>query len=436
MKRNVPAVISPWRAPCNHMRTWWQQCFFYAYLTTRSMKILFSPAIFLFFLAITLHPSHPAVANEFSGAVKTEGRAFFNEPLFQDQQHHNASLAFAPEYYHQLKNGSSMTIAPFFRTDSADSERSHFDLREMNFLWLTDSFELKVGISKVFWGAAEFVHLVDIINQTDLVEAIDYEEKLGQPMVHLSVPRDWGVVSLFVLPWFRERTFVGRKGRLRPELEIDVDNAQYESDAKDHHVDLAARYSHTLGGADFGLYHFVGTGREPTLVPSLDNLGRPVLVPYYEQIQQTGLDLQLAAGSWLWKFEAIYRTGQGEDFFSGIGGLEYTLFGIFSSEADLGVIAELAYDERGSRATTSFENDIMFGLRLTINDAAGSELLAGIVYDYKDSGRAMTIEANRRLGSGFKATLEAYFFSHLPQEDLLYSFRDDDYISVELAYYF
>jgi hypothetical protein len=396
-----------------------------------------STAAFLFFLAITLtYPSHPAVANEFSGVVETQVRAFFNEPLYQDQHHHNASIAVAPEYYHQLENGSSITIAHFLRADSADDERSHFDVREMNFLWLTDAFEVKIGISKVFWGAAEFVHLVDIINQTDLVEAIDNEEKLGQPMVQLSLSMNRGVVDMFVLPGFRERTFPGRKGRLRPELPVDVDNPRYESSAGDHHVDLALRYSHTLGNADLGLYHFAGTGRDPTLVPSFDFLGRPVLVPYYEQIRQTGLDLQLVAGSWLWKLEAIYRTGQGEDFFSGVGGFEYTLFGILATGADLGIITELAYDERGASATTAFENDIMLGLRLAANDAAGSELLAGIVYDYEDSGRALTIEAARRFGSGFKATMEAYFFSHLSQEDFLYDFRDDDYVSVTLAYYF
>lgn len=130
------------------------------------------------------------------------------------------------------------------------------------------------------------------------------------------------------------------------------------------------------------------------------------------------------------------KLGQGEDFFSAVGGYEYTLFRIFATGADLGIITELAYDERGARATTSFENDIMFGLRLAINDTAGSELLAGIVYDYEDSGRALTIEAARRFGSGFKATLEAYFFSHLSQEDFLYDLHGDDYLSVTLAYYF
>lgn len=35
---------------------------------------------------------------------------------------------------------------------------------------------------------------------------------------------------------------------------------------------------------------------------------------------------------------------------------------------DLGLVSELAYDDRGDSAATPFENDIMFGLRLAVND--------------------------------------------------------------------
>ncbi len=78
----------------------------------------------------------------------------------------------------------------------------------------------QVGLSKVFWGAAEFVHLADIINQTDGVEGFDGEEKLGQPMLRLSLFLDRGTVNAFILPWFRERTFPGKKDRLRTPLVI------------------------------------------------------------------------------------------------------------------------------------------------------------------------------------------------------------------------
>ena len=68
----------------------------------------------------------------------------------------------------------------------------------------------------MFWGVTELRHLVDIINQTDLVENLDGEQKLGQPMVQLTLLKDWGTLDFFAMPYFRERTFTGPDGRPRP----------------------------------------------------------------------------------------------------------------------------------------------------------------------------------------------------------------------------
>ena len=106
------------------------------------------------------------------------------------------------------------TTQLFVREDSMDDERSHADIRELSWLYYSDDWELRLGISKVFWGVAESQHLVDIINQTDAVENVDGEDKLGQPMINLTLIRDWGNVDLFVLPYLRERTFTGVNGLL------------------------------------------------------------------------------------------------------------------------------------------------------------------------------------------------------------------------------
>jgi hypothetical protein len=377
-----------------------------------------------------------AAAHEFSGFVEAEGRYFFHDPLFPEQERNSASIAAQPEYYHEYENGSSFTATLFARIDSADSERSHFDVREFIYLWLGDSWELRFGIGKVFWGVTEFVHLVDIINQTDLVEDIDGEDKLGQPMVNLSLIRGWGTVDLFVLPYFRERTFPGPKGRLRTEPPVDTDNPEYESSAEQQHVDFAIRYSHSLGNWDFGIYNFNGTGREPTLLPDLDESGEPVLIPFYEQINQTGLDMQLVTGNWLLKLEALYRTGQGDDFFSSIGGFEYTFVNFAQSGMDLSLIGEWAYDERGEEATTSFQNDAIVGLRLAVNDAAGTELLVGFSQDLKSSGHFLNVEGSRRFGDNWLLSLVSRFFFDIPEDDPYFNIRDDDYIQLVLSYYF
>ena len=392
---------------------------------------LVTTALVIIMTAVTL-----AFGYELSGYVATEGRIFANDPLFPEQQNSSASIALAPELYHQWGNGSAMIFAPYVRLDNVDSERTHFDIREINYLLVNGSWELRLGIGKVFWGTTEFVHLVDIVNQTDLVEDIDGEDKLGQPMVHFAMVNDWGVIDMFVLPYFRERTFPGPEGRPRLGLIVDTDHPVYESDDEEHHTDYAFRYSHYIGALDFGVSYFTGTGREPTFLPGMDSGGQPILIPFYELIDQTGVDLQVVAGQWLLKLEAIHRTGQGEDFTAHIGGFEYTFVGLGGSAIDFGIIGEWAYDDRGEAATTPYEDDTMAAVRITLNDPAGSEILAGLALDRDSSARIISVEASRRFGSGVKASLEAYAFIELPAGDPLHSLQNDDFVSLEIAYYF
>ena len=201
-------------------------------------------------------------------------------------------------------------------------------------------------------------------------------------------------------------------------------------------MDFAVRYSQTLGEIDLGTYHFRGTGREPTLLLSEDKLGSQVLTPYYQQINQTGLDLQMVAGQWLWKLESIYQTGRNEDFFASAAGFEYTLVNIIGSSMDLGSILEYAYDDRGDTATTGFDNDLMAGLRLAVNDVSSTEVLIGYIHDLDNSSKRLGIEASYRFTDNIKATVEARFFFDIPEDDLLASVLNDDFIEVTLSYYF
>jgi len=314
------------------------------------------------------------------------------------------------------------------RLDQHDSERSHFDIRELTWLKAAENWELRVGMNvassvtsfrKLFWGVTESQHLVDIINQTDLVEHPDTEDKLGQPMINLALIRDWGTVDLFVLPGFRERTFPGSEGRLLSGgIPIDSDQTRYESGAQEKHVDWAVRWEHSLGDWDIGLSHFSGTSREPRFLPGTDGAGKFVLTPYYEQINQTGLDLQITKEDMLWKLEMISRKDQDGSKTALTGGLEYTFVGAFETDADVGVLTEYLFDDRHDNAATPFENDIMLGMRLALNDVQSTELLAGAIFDLDSSASFYLIEASRRLGESWKLSLEAYIYADMPRDDL------------------
>lgn len=378
------------------------------------------------------------MAAQWSGNITAEARYFFEDAL-DNRQHRSAfSVSAQPEFYHEWDNRyQSLTFVPYIRWDEHDEERTHLDIRELTWLKAARDWELRVGIRKVFWGVTESQHLVDIINQTDLVESPDGEEKLGQPMINFAWIQDWGTVDLFILPGFRERTFAGPEGRPRSNPYVDADGAVYASPRKEKHIDYALRWSHSIGDWDIGISHFSGTSRDPDLLPGLNALNQPILIPLYQTIDQTSLDLQLVTEDWLWKLEAVTRQGQnGGRYVAFSGGFEYTLVGINDSDADLGLIAEYHFDDRKSLAPTPFNQDLMLGARLALNDVQSSEALLGIIIDTDDNSTMFSIEASRRLGESWKMMLEGRSMADTPRTSPLYTMRKDDYIQLELGYYF
>jgi len=371
----------------------------------------------------------------FKGYLAAEPRVFPQDSRFSEQDWFNGSLAIELELRHEWDDrAKSLVVTPFLRLDQSDPERTHFDIREAAFRLVSDKYELVAGVSKVFWGVTESQHLVDIINQTDLVENPDGEDKLGQLMVNLTLARSWGTLNLFVLPGARERTFPGRKGRLRTSALVDTDAAVFE--AGRWHTDFAARWSKTFGVVDLGVSHFYGTSREPRLVLENRTPGQERLVPHYDLIHQTGLDAQVTIGQWLWKLEGIHRSGQGPRFVGATAGFEYTLANVGGTGTDLGLLAEYLYDDRGSRAPTPWQDDVFAGVRLVRGDAQSTELLAGLIVDRKSGAKAWSLEASRRLRDHWKLGLEARFFNGSRSGDPLFELRRDDFVQIAFSYHF
>ena len=379
---------------------------------------------------------------ELSGLFAFDSRQFFFAEKFpgQREQPDVASVVAQPEWYLEWNGGAdSVVLVPFYRWNSGDTRRTHFDLREANYLHAANHWEVRVGIGKVFWGVAESQHFVDIINQDDAVEDVDGEDKLGQPMIHPSLIREYGTFELFILPGFRLRTFSGQRGRLCPPFVVREDDPKFESSLEQAHVDVAGRWSHTLGDWDMALSHFYGTSRDPRFLP--DRAGTEIrLVPAYDLIQQTGAEAQYTGSNVLLKLEGFGRGHQGPYRVAFIAGFEYTFYGVFGTAADVGVLGEFLYDSREDNVTTQsfnpFERDIFGGIRLALNDAQNTELLAGGIIDPVDGGQFWNIEASRRLWGSFTLEADARLFANFPADEFVSSFIDDDFFQVRLAWHF
>ncbi|HXG27564.1 MAG TPA: hypothetical protein VNJ47_01775 [Nevskiales bacterium] len=463
-------------------------------------KFTLTPLFLLLALPVSAEESGDAgLTRKFSGNVTIQALYFPNDATQREQYDGgNLSLSVEPELYLEWAGGKqSFTFTPFARLDQHDDERSHADIRELYWRRSAQAHEWRVGVRKVFWGVTESQHLVDVINQDDFIENIDGEDKLGQPMINLALIRDWGTLDLFVLPYFRERSFPGGEGRLRPALPVDSGHPQYESGREERHVDAALRWARSIGQWDVGLSYFDGTNRDPRLLvnpgaprlvpdpstlppiclitPSLPQCQVTVffpsaeLVPRYDQVRQLGLDVQAIFGGWAWKLEAIRRESDFEKFTAIAAGFEYTYVGVFGTQIDVGMLGEYLWDSRGRLDEDSqqafaqrriqsgqgftpaeamalaglqpknfspFEDDVFLGTRIAFNDVQSSDILAGVIVDRETHAVFGSIEANRRLSDHWKLSAETRFFSGLDELDPLYGFREDDYLLIDLIRYF
>ncbi|WDE10781.1 hypothetical protein [Thalassomonas haliotis] len=378
---------------------------------------------------------------EFSGKVGMDARYFLENSQYNGQFDNSQFSVFAePEFYWAWNNGDdSVIFKPYYRLDSQDDERSHGDIREFSYVHAGDDWELRTGIRKEFWGVTEFQHLVDVINQSDSIEDVDGEDKLGQLMVNLSLVEDWGIVDLYLLPGFRERTFASKDGRLRGPVVIKGDEAEYESSAGQQHLDFAVRWSHTLGDFDIGSYWFHGTNREPVFNVQLEN-GQTELTPYYQQMDQLGLDVQATIEDWLWKFESIYRHTETDNFWAAQAGFEYTYIGVMDTVADVGLLLEYGWDSRGEAGLSStgaaMQNDLFIGSRLAFNDVQSSEILFGMGADLEHNAVSFVMEATRRFGEDYKVNLDIRLYQSKDPYDALYSIKDDDHLQLTVERYF
>jgi hypothetical protein len=382
--------------------------------------------------------SSPSYAVELQSKLGTEVIGFNDNPKHTEQKDQYFSAVIEPEIYQALSDNQELNIKLFYRYDAQSTSRTHADIREFMVNHYADDWEFNLGIGKVFWGTTESRHLVDVINQVDWIESLDNEVRLGQPMIQAKLIKDWGVLDLFVLPYFRELEFLGKEARPRFNPVIQKNEAIFQDKAKQKHVDLAARWSQTFGDLDLGVSVFMGTQRRPIFKPEISNTGLK-LIPVYVQTKQLGIDLQYIYADYLLKAELLSRAShnikfQEQQSFAAVIGVEYTLVGILGSVYDIGLIGEYLYDDW--QQITPFQKDFMTGVRLVLNDEQSSELLIGNITDLDDGTQFWNFEGSRRLGDSWKAELLARVFANVDSNNFLRAYKQDDLFSFRLYYYF
>jgi hypothetical protein len=136
------------------------------------------------------------------------------------------------------------------------------------------------------------------------------------------------------------------------------------------------------------------------------------------------------------KLEGYYRETPTDDYFAGIGGFEYTLYGVAETGADLGLLVEYVYDGRENKLDIVLDNDLFVGSRLALNDPQSPEVRAGVIVDTVQDSVFWRLEANRRLGADWKLELTLQGFPRTSPGEPAYYWRKDTYTRLQLFRYF
>ena len=374
----------------------------------------------------------PGVRPVWRGYFGVEGRTFNQSPAISGQMRQGLSLVAQPEFSYESPNRRHRINATLFGRFSVEPRYGSVDVRELNWQYHRDGWSVLAGMNRVFWGATESRHVIDVVNQSDMRESFVGDVKLGQLMVAASLQRSWGQLELYALPHFRTRAFPPSDDR--PRLQLPLADAKVSNGAP---LDWATRVSISRGDVDLHAYYFRGVNREPDLIPVFDGSGPPTaLRPIYQQIGQIGGDVQYAHGAWLFKGELMHRSKPDAQYQAGVGGFEYGIARLFGGASDLALLAEYQFDNRpDTEWPAPATRGVYAGMRLGLNDKASSEAKAGTVYDLRSHSWLIRGEFTRRLTDQWGLYLGYYGFNHVGKSPALRDFYRDSYLTITLRRY-
>ncbi|PSU47691.1 hypothetical protein C9J12_14175 [Photobacterium frigidiphilum] len=317
---------------------------------------------------------------------------------------------------------------------SNDDALQYADIQQLLLTHYFDTAQIFYGIDTVFWGVTESYHLVDIINQVNIVADPKREAKLGQPMIGASWFIDNHTVDLYYLPYFREQYTPESNSRPWRGLPIN-DKAMYESSREQKHVDWAVRLSGFIDDIDYGFGYFRGTQRNP-IYELHHNSSQLALTPFYYQTQQWSIDLQYTYESWLFKGEIVYESPNSlSSQYAWVGGFEYGIYNIVDSSQDISLLLEGLYSNNKDSNLLPFTQHIMSGLRWDANNDSSTNALLTLIHGIEGNDSTIYINAQHRINESISLSLDGWLFYKVENQPQLAAYQNEDYFQFNLTYH-
>ena len=369
------------------------------------------------------------------GSIGFDAAYFPDNALFADQ--HSDSLqasAFGSlDWSADITRDIRFDLSGYFHFAPQAHDTIFGDLREAIFRARVNTFDIKAGVLLENWKVLEAWSPVDLVNQKDTAEDYQGNVKLGQPGISVQTFYSDLVLSALILPYNRERRVAEGKDRLRtlpaPILDSTFENGQSDTS-------FALRIQYRLGDLDLALSQFWGHSREPVYLAVIEQSLLIGFNEYYEDIAQTGLEIQYVLGDTVLKTEFINQTGGGDNFTGGGIGSETTFNRITNGFDAITVYLEGYYDSRNELTTlTPFQKDIYAGFRYNLNDVSDSLVDLRFTHDLEFHSNLIDVKASRRLGSSQIISAQCILPLSVRSDTALNGFQQDKQIKFSWTLY-
>jgi len=371
---------------------------------------------------------------EYKGDIGIEGDYFSHD--IDGKREASAALRSEFEIKKNLRKAKLKLKAKAIY-DFKDSERRYIDFSELYYKYDFEDSELLIGKNTLFWGALEVYNIVDVFNTKDLLDdPFDYDKKLGA--WNLSWTKFFENSEFSMMLKFKEEDQkIQDKESVYNFLPFPYDNdlktqydnrpsifLRYAGFGDEMQIDYAFIYE---AGYDSQRYFSYKEGRLYQNAYWVNKLMAYATLVYEDTIYKA--EAALAASDDV-KVSDYLQSGLG---------LERTLYGIWDKK-DLGLLVEYYRYDRFNDTKLSvkelgqlFQNDLYFGGRLTFNDLASSEILAGVDIDLESSEKIYFFKYETRLYESYKVQLH---YQHLNADNEESYFDDLDHLKLAVSYYF
>jgi hypothetical protein len=223
------------------------------------------------------------------------------------------------DFYSNDHNYSCHFQANFKRTNISKS--SDYDAVKEGYCdYFTQDFLLLFGFNTEFWGVAESHNTVNILNQVNLKEGFDSDERLGVFMIKGTYNLNLGEFSYYYLPKPDRVDYPDNDIRWSyiPDG-INILPAVYDNNADKNSGIHILRYRGNIEAWEYALYLYHGLSRDAVLKPTSTEFS---VRPHYYIMTQYALEAQYTGDGLLLKLESFHQSHNDDRFISIIAGLE------------------------------------------------------------------------------------------------------------------